>query len=239
MKISRPSYLGANIDWHNATHESELTAELSQTIGQLLTSALLQSPRASMAVSGGRTPIVLFETLSTLDLDWSKIDLTLADERWLDASHADSNEALVRKYLLQNNASRATFIPIKNGANNATEGQAECEKALNQVKQPFDVVVLGLGSDGHTASLFPCSGELALAMSADNPNKYIAITPKSAPYQRISLTRSVIANANNTILHITGQEKLNTLELAVNSNDESKMPIVAFLNQTMSIYWCP
>jgi 6-phosphogluconolactonase len=239
MKIDNPTYLPQHINWHGANSAEQLSEDLSQTIRQLLSQALSQDQRASLAVSGGRTPVALFERLSQSRLEWSKIDLTLVDERWVEVSHVDSNEALVRKHLLQNNASQAAFIPIKNNAKNAKDGQPACEQALSQAKQPFDVVVLGMGNDGHTASLFPCSEELTLAMDPDYQHNCIATTPTSAPYQRMSLSRSAISHANNIILHIIGEDKLSTLELAMNNKDASQMPIYAFLTQPMSIYWCP
>jgi len=239
MKINKPDYLPEHINWHGVNSAEQLSEELSQTIGQLFSQGLSQDQRASLAVSGGRTPIALFEKLSTFELDWSKIDLSLVDERWVEVSHVDSNEALVRKHLLQNNASQAVFIPIKNNAKSAKDGQPTCEQALSQAKQPFDVVVLGMGNDGHTASLFPCSEELTLAMDPDYQHTCIATTPTSASYQRMSLSRSAISRANNIILHITGKDKLSTLELAMNNKDASQMPIYAFLTQPMSIYWCP
>jgi len=239
MKIDKPTYLPQYINWHGASNPESLSTDLSQEIGQLLSQTLLLDRRASMAVSGGRTPIPLFEKLSKLKLDWSKIDLTLADERWVEKTHKDSNELLVRRHLFKNNASHATFTPLMNSAKSAKEGQIECENVLKRVKQPFDVIVLGMGNDGHTASLFPCCAELVTAMNSNSARNCIATMPKSAPYQRISLTYSTISNANNIILHIEGQEKLNTLKLAMKNKDPSKMPIYAFLNQPLSIYWSP
>jgi 6-phosphogluconolactonase len=238
MKINKPDYLPEHINWHGANSAEQLSEELNQTIGQLLSQALSQDQRASLAVSGGRTPIALFEKLSTFELDWSKIDLSLVDERWVPSISDDSNEHLVRTHLLVNYASKANFIPMKNEAKTAFDGLAECEKSLQNIKQPFDVVVLGMGNDGHTASLFPCSEELTLAMDPDYQHTCIATTPTSAPYQRMSLSRNAISRANNIILHITGEDKLSTFELAMNNKDASQMPIYAFLTQPMSIYWC-
>jgi len=239
MKTYKPACLGTNIDWYSEDYPEKLAIKLAEQVGHLLEAAILKGSCASLAVSGGSTPVRLFQALSKVKLDWSKVVVSLVDERWVEVSHVDSNEALVTKHLLQNNASQAVFIAIKNNAKSAKDGQPACEQALSQVKQPFDVVVLGMGNDGHTASLFPCSEELTLAMDPDYQHTCIATTPTSASYQRMSLSRSAISRANNIILHITGKDKLSTLELAMNNKDASQMPIYAFLTQPMSIYWCP
>ena len=110
---------------------------------------------------------------------------------------------------------------------------------LKNIRLPFDVVVLGMGSDGHTASLFPCSEELSDAMDLNNPNMLVLTSPKTAPYQRISLTAKVITDSKNIFLHLNGSSKLHTLESAMKYKDSSKMPIYAFLENGLSIYWSP
>ena len=96
-----------------------------------------------------------------------------------------------------------------------------------------------MGGDGHTASLFPCCRELSQAMDPDNQQKCIVTKPKNAPYERISLTFSTISKAKNLILHMRGSSKLNTFELAMTLKDAKKMPIYAFTEQPLEIYWSP
>ena len=110
-------------------------------------------------VSGGRTPMGFFHLLSQQVLDWSKVTVLLADERWVDAGHADSNEKLVRENLLINEPAKATYLALKNDAEQALDGEAECEAALAGL-DTFTVLILGMGDDGHTASLFPGSEAL-------------------------------------------------------------------------------
>ena len=110
---------------------------------------------------------------------------------------------------------------------------------LRKITLPFDVVVLGMGSDGHTASLFPCADELPEAMDLNNSNYLISTSPKTAPYKRLSLTARVIIDSNNVFLHLNGSNKLNTLESAMEYRDASKMPIYAFLEKGLTIYWSP
>ena len=239
MKINEINYLPSHVDWYGTNSVESLDIDLSHRIGQLLTQSITENGCASIAVSGGRTPISLFEELSKLNLDWSKIELTLVDERWVDAKHEDSNELLVRKHLIINNATQINFFPIKSSAKSAKEGQVLYEQVLQQVKLPFDVIVLGMGDDGHTASLFPCCKELSQAMDPNNQQKCIVTKPKNAPYERISLTFSTISKAKNLILHLRGSSKLRTFELAMTLKDSNKMPIYAFTEQHLEIYWCP
>jgi len=233
------NYLPRTVNWYGSNTRESLAKDLSQSIGQLLSQSINQDGRASLAVSGGRTPVLVFEALSEFDLDWSKVDLALVDERWVDALHDDSNELLVRKHLIKNKASKVNFTPIKNNTKTVKDGLILCQKSFQKIKQPFDVVVLGMGTDGHTASLFPCAEELNDAMDPNNSEGYAVTSPKTAPYERISLTYKVINSAINIILHLNGSHKLKVLELAMSHKDSEKMPIYAFLEDPINIYWSP
>ena len=96
-----------------------------------------------------------------------------------------------------------------------------------------------MGSDGHTASLFPCSDELSMGMDLNTKNALIATTPKTAPHERVSLTAKSIFDAKNVILHLNGSSKLHTLEEAMNIGDSNTMPIYAFLDHGLDIFWSP
>jgi len=239
MRSSKTHYLPDSVDFYSTNNSESLATDLCQCIGEILTEAIRKKGRASMAVSGGSTPIMLFKEFSLLSIDWTKIDLTLADDRWVDAKNADSNELLVRTHLIKNKAAKVNFIPLKNDSKTAKEGQIYSEKMLRKITPPFDVVVLGMGSDGHTASLFPCSDELPEAMNLNNSNYLISTSPKTAPYERISLTARVIFDSKNVFLHLNGSSKLHTLESAMEYKDSNKMPIYTFLKNGLSIYWSP
>jgi len=239
MRSSKTHYLPDSVGFFSSNNSESLASDLCLCIGEILTEAIRKNGRASMAVSGGSTPITLFKEFSLLSIDWSKIDLTLVDDRWVDAKNADSNELLVRAHLIKNKAAKVNFIPLKNDAKTAKEGQIYSEKMLRKIILPFDVVVLGMGCDGHTASLFPCSDELPEAMNLNNLNYLISTTPKTAPYERISLTARVIFDSKNVFLHLNGSNKLHTLESAMEYKDPNKMPIYAFLQNGISIYWSP
>ncbi len=239
MRSSKTHYLPDSVDFYSTNNSESLALDLCQCIGEILTEAIRKKGRASMAVSGGSTPIRLFKEFSLLSIDWTKIDLTLADDRWVDAKNTDSNELLVRTHLIKNKAAQVNFISLKNDAKTAKEGQIYSEKMLRKVTLPFDVIVLGMGSDGHTASLFPCSDELPEAMNLSNSNYLISTSPKTVPYERISLTARVILDSKNIFLHLNGSSKLHTLESAMEYKDPNKMPIYTFLKNGLSIYWSP
>jgi len=239
MRSNKTHYLPDSVGFYSTNNSESLASDLCQCIGEILTEAIKKKGRASMAVSGGSTPIPLFKEFSLLNIDWTKIDLTLVDDRWVDAKNADSNELLVRTHLIKNKAAQVHFIPLKNDAKTAKEGQIYSEKILRKITLPFDVVVLGMGSDGHTASLFPCSDELPQAMNLNNSNYLISTSPKTAPYERISLTARVIFDSKNVFLHLNGSSKLHTLESAMEYKDLNKMPIYTFLKNGLSIYWSP
>jgi 6-phosphogluconolactonase len=239
MRSSKTYYLPDSVSFYSTNNSESLASDLCQSIGEILIEEIRKKGHASIAVSGGITPISLFNELSLLNINWTKVDLTLADERWVDPNSTDSNELLVRTHLIKNKASKVNFIPLKNDSKTVQDGQKKSEELLKNITLPFDVVVLGMGPDGHTASLFPCSEELSDAMDLKNPNMLVLTSPKTAPYQRISLTARVIIDAKNVFLHLNGSSKLHTLESAMEYKDPNKMPIYTFLENGLSIYWSP
>ncbi len=217
-------------------------AALADQIGQRLTAGIAANGRASLAVSGGSTPVALFERLSAMDLNWPDVVITLVDERWVAASDEDSNEGLVRNHLLKAQAAGATFIGLKNEATTASAGEQECEQRLKDVPRPFDVLVLGMGADGHTASLFPGAKKLDRACDMNATQSCLGIAPRSAPHERMTLTLPAILDAGQLFLHITGPNKKDVLAQAQADGSPEKMPIRYILRQQttpVAIYWAP
>ena len=153
MRSSKTYYLPEHVGFYSTNSSESLAADLSQNIAEIINEAIQQNGRASMAVSGGSTPKPLFEELSLLDLDWPKVDLTLVDDRWVDADHKDSNELLVKTHFIKNYAERVNFVPLKNDEDTAKKGVPLAKEALKNFTMPFDIVILGMGADGHTLSL--------------------------------------------------------------------------------------
>lgn len=239
MKMFEP-LLPNGVFWHPAATPADLARQLAEQIALTLRQRLEVAPRASLALSGGRTPILLFQALAQQVLDWHRVDIVQVDERWVAPSHPDSNSAQIRQHLLQGKAAGACFYPLYESTPSAASGlRAVCQR-LESVSWPLDVVVLGMGDDGHTASLFPGAPELAAAMAEHNDRKLAAITPPQQAHARITLTRSAITSARECILHIQGDDKMTTLTKALAKPDNwAQMPIRAFLRSGLHIFWSP
>ncbi len=217
-----------------------LTAQFAQSLTDILAQGIEKRGRASLVVSGGRTPLALFKTLSKTDIDWSKVDVTLADERWVDEDHEASNTRLVKDNLLQNNASAANFVELKTDDADAADGIAQAESNLSSMSQPFDALILGMGEDGHTASLFPCSAQIEDGLNLSSGKICLAVQPTTAPHQRISLTLPAILNSRNLFIHLTGEKKKAVLEDALEHNTELEKPVTAVVNRApVTLMWAP
>ncbi len=231
-----------NVNIKEFPDRKSLTVELAEQIGKLLTDGITANCRASLAVSGGSTPVELFKQLSQMDLSWQDVVITLVDERWVEPTENDSNEHLVRNHLLKNKALAATFIGMKNSAATASAGEKECEQKLHEVLRPFDVLILGMGGDGHTASLFPGAEKLSLATDMDLGQTCMGIAPLTAPHERMTLTLPAILDSRQIFLHITGQEKQDVLQEALTEGPTVEMPIRFILRQQttpVSVFWAP
>ncbi|MEH6628043.1 MAG: 6-phosphogluconolactonase [Motiliproteus sp.] len=219
-----------------------LDRQLCEEIAERLRSTLAQRDQASLVVSGGSTPVGLFEALSLQDLDWSRVVVTLADERWVKADAGDSNERLVRNHLLQNRAAAARFIGLKTPADSADAGVEQCQQRLAALPQQLDVVILGMGEDGHTASFFPGAEALNRALDPQSTSDCLALTPLTAAHSRMTLTLARLLRCDQLYLHLCGDSKLPVLEQAQGSGAVADMPVRAILRQKQSplaIYWAP
>ncbi|VXC76964.1 6-phosphogluconolactonase [Pseudomonas sp. 8Z] len=230
--------LPAGVLAHSLARAPLLATALAERVAEALREAIASQGRATLVVSGGRSPVAFFEALSAQPLPWSKVLVSLADERWVPTVHADSNEALVRRHLLQGAAAQAQFLGLYRSAGSLAEAAELTEQALHDLP-PIDVLVLGMGSDGHTASLFPGSPNLEQALQADCPRRCLPMLAPSVPHQRLTLTLAQLKTARLTLLAIEGQDKLRVLAQAAQQADSWRMPISAFLCAPLEIYWCP
>ena len=237
MKVNRPEVLPNQTQWLESATPEQLAGSLATMIADQLRSALAIRPKASLAVSGGRTPKAMLQELSLQSLDWHRVDITLADERWVPEDDSASNAALVKAWLLQNNAAEATFYPIYTGEKSAHEGQQHCQQKLAPMHFPLDVLVLGMGNDGHTASLFPLCPSLKEALTTQDI--CIATCAPVDPTDRMTLTATILKLAQNTHLHIEGIGKRQVLVQAIDLKDPLQMPVSNFFQQPLAIHWCP
>jgi|TARA_X000000950_G_scaffold156326_2_gene191709 6-phosphogluconolactonase len=218
----------------------DLNVDLALRVAGHLETDISLHGRATAVVSGGRTPIGFFQQLAKQDIAWDRVSITLADERWVDASHSDSNERLVRENLLIHRATDASFISLKNKAMSAQEGQKELATRLKQVGK-FSAVVLGMGNDGHTASLFPGMTNLVSGLDMESGLDCLATSPDTAPHERITLTLPRLLRSTIMFLHLTGTSKLQMLEEVLEGRDIYEFPIRSVLQQKVTdleIFYC-
>jgi 6-phosphogluconolactonase len=222
--------------------QDTLSRALAEHIAENMSAAIAASGRASLVVSGGRSPIKLFEHLRTRALDWGRVSIALADERWVDPTDPASNEKLVRDFLLKDRAADARFVGLKNGAPTPDLGAAAAWKTFEHVARPFDVVVLGMGDDGHTASLFPESPNLSSALDPAAPAGCAGMRAPTDPRARLSLNLSALLDSRRIILLITGAAKWQTYVAASRPGPAEDMPVRTILRQhrtAVEVVWAP
>ncbi|MDO3386693.1 6-phosphogluconolactonase [Gilvimarinus sp. SDUM040013] len=226
------------------SREAMIDAVFEHSIGALQ-AAIGERAAASFMVSGGSSPAPIYKRLSEADLDWKKIQVALVDERWVDIDHDKSNEAFIVNTLMQNNATKATLVGMKNSAVTAADGIAKCESAYQKLPSPFDVTVLGMGPDGHTASLFPHAKGLTESLETNNLCSAITAIKSEVTgdcTERMTLSLKGIVNSRHVLLLISGDEKLATYREALAGDDVAAMPVRAVLQQDqvpVTVYWAP
>jgi 6-phosphogluconolactonase len=219
-----------------------LSRTLADQIAAALRAAIAARGLASLVVSGGKSPIKLFELLRKEQLDWSSVCIALADERWVDPTDPNSNEKLVRDFLLKDSAAPARFLGLKNGAPTPDMGAVSAWETFARVPRPFDVVVLGMGDDGHTASLFPGSPNLPKALNPAAVPGCVGMRAPVAPQARMSLNLSALLDSRRIVLSIPGEAKW-PVYLAVSADGPAEdMPVRAVLRQSrvpVEVMWSP
>ncbi|BDM21217.1 6-phosphogluconolactonase [Pseudomonas sp. LRP2-20] len=230
--------LPAAVQVHDLADARTLAATLARDVAERLRAAIAAKGQASVVLSGGRSPVPFLEQLASEQLDWTKITVSLADERWVPVEHADSNAGLLARHLFKGPAAKARFVGLYQQAENLDAAAAIADQALAELP-PIDVLVLGMGDDGHTASLFPNSPNLVEGLDPSSKRRCLPMLAPSVPHQRLSMTRPLLASAAFIALSVQGPGKLATLRAALAGNDLSEMPIRAFLHDPLDIYWCP
>lgn len=242
--------LPAHCTFETFADSAALANRLADTIAAILRADIAQKGEATLAVSGGKTPVKFFATLSKHIMDWGRVTITLVDERFVAPNSDRSNARLVREYLLQNLAAGAKFIPALAQDDQNTTPEAALpawRAALETIKSPFTVTVLGMGADGHTASFFPGSRGLDAALDMANPAGAVAIYASQMPEPRLTLTLPKILASRQIFLHFEGADKRKTYEAALKPGDSNTLPIRAILHRPDSLapkvpvraLWCP
>jgi 6-phosphogluconolactonase len=215
---------------------------LARQVAGALQEGLAGRGAGSMAMPGGRTPVALFRILRESALDWARIHVTLTDERWVPGTDPASNGALLCAELLRDRAASASFHPLYDGSASAADAARRVWESLQAMPQPFDAVVLGMGEDGHFASLFGGNAGLAAALDPAASPACIAMRAPQEPHERLSLTLSALARTRRLFLLVTGGAKHELLMHAARGEPGARWPVASLLalrQPRLEVYWAP
>ncbi len=206
--------------------------DLANVIAGELKAALLHEDFASLAVPGGTTPGPIFDSLCGTNLDWARVRVMLTDERWVPETSERSNTRLLRQRLLVDRAAAATYVPLYDNAS-TPEDKLDDLAATVAEQLPLSVLLLGMGADMHTASIFPGADQLDNALHGDD--LLVAMRAPGAPEPRITLSASVLKGAMKRHIVIIGREKREALERARHLTSE-EAPVAAVLRGA-TVHW--
>jgi 6-phosphogluconolactonase len=219
-----------------------LARDLATAVAGALARRIAAAGQAWLAVSGGSTPERFFKQLSSSEIEWDKVIVTLVDERCITPSCARSNMGLVARLLLQDRAASAKFIPLyEDAAITPEQAVRRAESILSECGQ-IDACILGMGMDGHTASLFPDGDNLVKAMDMNSTAHVSTMRAPAAKEPRLTLTLPVILGSRFLALHIEGEEKRAVYEKACDPGPVLEMPIRAVIRnagERLEVYWAP
>ena len=214
------------------------SAAVADRIAASIAASLVQDERTLVVVSGGSTPGPCFDLLSERDLEWNRVRIVLSDERWVPPEHEASNEKMVRERLARNAAADIDLLGIYQSDITVDERCDSLQSELQGAR--FACALVGMGSDGHFASLFPDSGALAAGLNPDTQHFYIPTQTDASEYGRVSLTLAALLRSDEILLLCFGDDKRRVLEDA--TGDPSRYPVGHLLQQdraTVTVFWAP
>ena len=230
--------MNANYTFHQGSDKQSLAEHLAGEISLHIAHAIRDHGSAVIALSGGSTPKPLFEALVNHDIDWSRVIITLVDERWVDEQHILSNAAFLKTYLLNKLPNTVRFVPLYREAVSVGESlpyvvsnylQATGSNA--SAPRAFDVVIVGMGGDGHTASFFPDADNIADLVNIDSYDALLTCDSPSTQVERVTWSLPVLLNTRFLALHFTGQDKKSVFEQACDGGSAKVLPIRSMLFQ--------
>jgi len=223
---------------HKFDSRDAASAAVAARMAGLVGAQLDRDAAAHLVVGGGTTPRKCFDYLSEYELDWDKIQVTLSDERWVPNDHDDSNERLVRDSMLKDAASAGHILSVYQAGVSVDERAEELQ--TRKPENGFACSMVGMGSDGHFASLFPDADCLSEGLQLDNARFYIPVRTSASPHPRISMTLSALLSSDEILLFFFGKEKLAVYDNA--HTVDKTYPITALLEQQqtpVNLYWAP
>ena len=220
--------------------ETRLEASIAAAnrMAELVAKRLDNNGDASIIVSGGTSPQQCMAALANAPLDWPRVQVLLSDERWVPADHEDSNEKLVRETLLVGPAAAAQFLPVYAAGVSPEDRCDELQDPLPVL--PFSCSLIGIGTDGHFASLFPDAEQLKSGLDVESGRLYVPITTAASPHPRISMTLAGISRSDEVALLFFGDEKLDVYKQAKAS--ATAYPLSRLLRQKRApvrLFWAP
>lgn len=218
-----------------------LARAVAEAVAEAVNAGVATRGGASLVFPGGNTPQAFLPAVAALPIAWEKVSVFLADERWVAESSPDSNAALLRRCLLTApGPSRARFVALHNGAPTAALGAEAARKALPAPDEPYDLVVLGMGNDGHVASLFPASPRLGSLLDPGNRERVAAVpAPATATpaVERLTMTLAELRRCKRLVLVLQTPKKLEALLGAYAAGDALAAPVVALGDA--EVFWSP
>lgn len=202
------------IERHAFSDLPSLSEALAQSAAVTLRNTIKQHDQASLVVPGGHTPIAYLPRLAQMDIPWQQVFVTLSDERWVEPTSEQSNERLVRMHFLQHMSQQPHFIPLKTEHTHPEQAVTDINTHLSGLFLPFSLVLLGLGADGHIASLFP-----GMTLDPDSDSLCQIALPPVAPSLRVSLSLRALIDSDRIVLVITGKEKRQLVDRLIESPD--------------------
>ena len=235
---------GTRMEWAPVLHRFPTREGASFAAARHVASAIRRQlegqARASLVVAGGTSPISCLGRLSNWPLDWRRVDVILSDERWVPPDHPDSNEAMVRRHLVTRSA-RAVHLVGGFREQATIRGRLrELAREMRKLTLPFACSLLGMGTDGHFASLFPDAANLGQALDIDGEARYVPVDTASSPHPRISLTLGALARSDSIALLAFGERKRQVLNEI--SDGARQFPVARLLTQSRApvhVFWAP
>lgn len=230
----------AGYEWIEFAGRAALADALAKKISSLLAESITRRGTAFLAVSGGTTPARFFEALSQQQIGWDKVVVTLIDERFVPASSPRSNAALVMANLLRNEAASARFVPLYRDDADIDDVASSEDVELGALPWPLDVAVLGMGTDGHTASFFPDADNLETLLDANSKRIVLPVHAPSAGEPRLTLAAARIVEAGFIALHIEGADKRTAFEGAMGPDGAKPIgTVIDMAQKPVAVFWAP
>jgi len=233
--------MNAKIERHEFADRLTLADQLARDVASKLAAAIAERGKASIAVSGGSTPKAMFAVLAEQEIDWTKVTITLVDERWVDTDSDRSNARLVAEHLLHHEAHTATFLPLFDQAHkgDVDAALAAVGARIDALGGTFDVLILGMGGDGHTASFFPGGDNLEAALDPKGGKTVLSMRAPDAGEPRITLTLPKVLATRALYVHIEGADKKAILAKAEAGEDYPIGAVLKHATVPVEIYWAP